>query len=69
MEEIFTHLIRFGLFLIMCMFYGRMYFFILSITGREPGDIGDTKIVKQEWIMMVIGSLMLPYVRGEFKNF
>ena len=51
----------------MCWLYGRMYFFILTATGKEAGDIGDTKIIKEEWIMMTIGALVLGWLDGTFK--
>tara|TARA_Y100001968_G_scaffold224107_1_gene206743 strand:+ start:373 stop:579 length:207 start_codon:yes stop_codon:yes gene_type:complete len=67
MEEFFNLIVTLGIFLGMCWLYGRMYFFILTTTGKEAGEIGDTKIVKEEWIMMAIGALVLGWLAGTFK--
>ena len=67
MEEFFSLIVMLGIFLGMCWLYGRMYFLILTTTGKKAGDIGDTKIVKEEWIMMAIGALVLGSLKGIFK--
>ena len=67
MEEFFSLILTLAIFLGMCWLYGRMYFFILTATGKEAGDIGDTKIVKEEWLMMAIGALVLGSLKGIFK--
>ena len=57
MKEFFSLIVTLGIFLIMCWFQGGCIFF--STTEKEAAEIGDTKIVKEEWIMMAIVALLL----------